>query len=56
MPAESSGETVGGGQLSRCVGEVAPFLQRFWAREPMHRRSADRDGFEDLLTMPASMN
>lgn len=37
--------------LARCVGDVGEFVERYWARAPLHRPRADPDGFADLLSM-----
>lgn len=37
--------------LARCVGDVRAFLDRCWARAPLHRPGADPAGFDDLFSL-----
>ncbi|MFN2608957.1 MAG: cupin domain-containing protein [Acidimicrobiales bacterium] len=37
--------------LARCVGDAEGFLDRHWARAPLHRRGADRSAFADLFSL-----
>ncbi|MGI8806978.1 MAG: cupin domain-containing protein [Acidimicrobiales bacterium] len=37
--------------LGRCVGEVAEFLDRYWARAPLLRAGADPSAFADLFSV-----
>ena len=37
--------------LSRCVGDVPPFLDRYWGQGPLHRAGADAGAFGDLFSL-----
>lgn len=37
--------------LARCVGDAAAFLDRYWARAPLHRAGADPAAFADLFSL-----
>ena len=37
--------------LERCVGDVGVFLDRSWARAPLHRPRADPSAFDDLFSI-----
>lgn len=39
--------------LTRCVGDPALFLDKYWSARPLHRPGADTDGFSDLFSLAA---
>ena len=43
----------GPGVLSRCVGDVRTFLDKYWGRAPLYNEGADHGAFADLFSLDA---